>query len=158
MILPLFGGKADRLTVLTSRHADGSFVTDVLGALGIATIRGSTTRGGVGALRTMMRELDQSHLAITPDGPRGPRRMMTRGIVYLASRSGSPIVPTGFACSRCWRIKGSWTDLIVPKPFAKAVLISGEPISIPPDISVERAGSVRSASANSNGSARPRGA
>jgi lysophospholipid acyltransferase (LPLAT)-like uncharacterized protein len=56
---------------------------------------------------------------------------MSPGIVYLASRSGSSIVPTAFACSRSWRIPGSWTDLVIPQPFSEVVLLSGDPIKVP---------------------------
>jgi lysophospholipid acyltransferase (LPLAT)-like uncharacterized protein len=134
VVLPLFGGKTDRLAVLTSRHADGAFVSEALATVNVATVRGSTSRGGATAVREMMRLSKRSHLAITPDGPRGPARKMSPGIVFLSSRSGAPIVPTGFACSRCWRIRGRWTDLVIPQPFAKVVLLSDVPIAVPADV------------------------
>ena len=62
---------------------------------------------------------------------------MSHGIVYLASRTGRAVVPTASACSSYWRITGSWSDLIIPKPFAKVVLLAGEPIYVPADLSTE---------------------
>ena len=100
-------------------------------------MRGSTTRGGVAAMREMMDKLDNTHLAITPDGPRGPRRKMSKGIVFLSSRTGSPIVPVGCSCSRGLRIKGSWTDLVIPAPFSRVVLVSGSPVSVPRDLPID---------------------
>ncbi len=85
----------------------------------------------------MMTTAKDQHIVITPDGPRGPRRKMQSGIVFLASHTGRAIVPTAFACIRSWRIKGSWTDLLLPKPFTKIFLLAGEPVEVPPDLSRE---------------------
>ncbi len=68
--------------------------------------------------------------AITPDGPRGPRREMKMGTVQIARLAGCPVVPFGFAAEHCWRLK-SWDKFIVPKPFSRAVFVYGEPILIP---------------------------
>ena len=62
---------------------------------------------------------------------------MSMGIVYLASRSGRAVVPSAFVCSSCWRWKGSWSDLIIPKPFAKVVLMAAEPVFVPADLSTD---------------------
>ncbi|MFM7831341.1 MAG: lysophospholipid acyltransferase family protein, partial [Planctomycetaceae bacterium] len=78
------------------------------------------------------------HLAITPDGPRGPRRVMKEGVVFISSRSGRPLVPTGMAVSNAWWVPGSWTNLAIPKPFSRAILISGSPIEVPEDVPREQ--------------------
>lgn len=134
MVIATFGGKRRSAAALTSRHADGAFVAAVLRRVGMSAIRGSTNHIGPGAIRELMRAVEDKHLAITPDGPRGPRRRMSRGIVYLASRTGRAVVPTAYSCVRCWRIPGSWTDLVVPKPFTKVFLLGGEPIRVPPGL------------------------
>ena len=85
----------------------------------------------------MLRVVREKDIVITPDGPRGPSRRMSRGIVFLASRTGNAIVPTAFACSRCWRIAGSWTSLVIPKPFAHVVLLAGEPIDVPAGLDLQ---------------------
>ena len=66
-----------------------------------------------------MKTARDHHIVITPDGPRGPRQAMKSGIVYLASRSGREIIPVAHGCSRGWRVKGSWTDMMIPKPFSR---------------------------------------
>lgn len=134
MVLPVFGGIHWCTTALTSQHSDGSFVARVLRFRNIPAVRGSTNRIRTGAIRELMHSAESRHLVITPDGPRGPNRQMSTGIAYLASRTGRAVVPSGFACSRYWRWKGSWSDLIIPKPFAKVVMIAGDPIYVPSDL------------------------
>src|SRR5262249_21939657 len=72
-----------------------------------------------------------THLAITPDGPRGPRRRVQPGLVYLSSRLGLPIVPAGFASQRPWRMN-SWDRFAVPRPFTRARCVTGDPVLVPP--------------------------
>jgi hypothetical protein len=72
---------------------------------------------------------------MTPDGPLGPRRTLKDGILYIASRSLRPVVPTAIIADRFWSIKGRWTDLVIPKPFARVLLIAGKPIALPADLS-----------------------
>ncbi len=103
----------------------------------MSSVRGSTKHGGASAVRQMMTTAKDKHIVITPDGPRGPRRKMQSGIVFLASHTGRAIVPTAYACIRSWRIKGSWTDLMMPKPLTKIFLMAGEPVEVPPDLSRE---------------------
>ncbi|MCX7427497.1 MAG: lysophospholipid acyltransferase family protein [Planctomycetia bacterium] len=138
MVIPVFAGKHRSAAALTSRHGDGLFVAQVLRKVGMSIIRGSTNHIGPGAMRQLMRAVEDKHLVITPDGPRGPRRQMSKGIAFLASRTGRAVVPTAFSCARCWRIRGSWTDLVIPKPFTKVFLLGGEPIRIPPDLGSEQ--------------------
>jgi len=138
MLIPTFGGKHQRSAALTSQHTDGSLVAEVLRLVGMETIRGSTNRISPTAIRKLLKTVEHKHLVITPDGPRGPRREMSPGIIYLASRTGRAIVPTAFSCTRSWKIKGSWTELTIPKPFAKVFLLVGEPIEVPPSIKGEQ--------------------
>jgi lysophospholipid acyltransferase (LPLAT)-like uncharacterized protein len=101
-------------------------------ALGLGVVHGSTTRGGIQAVRQIVEMKGQTHLVITPDGPRGPRRVVESGVVSLASRTGLPIVPVGFACKKAWRMK-SWDRFMLPRLFTPAVGVLGEPISVPRD-------------------------
>jgi lysophospholipid acyltransferase (LPLAT)-like uncharacterized protein len=130
MLLPAYhyGGVTAR--VLTSEHADGQLITEVIQRLGFGVVRGSTTRGGVKAVLRLL-DLHDTHLAITPDGPRGPRRQVQPGLVYLSSRLGLPIVPSGFAYERPWRMK-SWDRFAVPRPFTRARCVTSNPILVPP--------------------------
>lgn len=134
MIVPAFGGKHCRMAALTSQHSDGSFVARVLRLVGVSTIRGSTNRISPGTIRTLIKTAEDKHIVITPDGPRGPRREMSVGIAYLASRTGRAVLPTAYSCARCWRIRGSWTDLLIPKPFSKVFLLVADPIKVPAEL------------------------
>jgi lysophospholipid acyltransferase (LPLAT)-like uncharacterized protein len=133
-VIAAFGGRHARTVALTSRHRDGTFVENILRAVNVPSIRGSSGRTGSRAAMEMLRKSQTHDFVITPDGPRGPRRTMSRGIVYLASKTGNPIVPTAFACSNPWDVKGSWTSLTIPKPGSRLVLLAGEPINIPPEL------------------------
>ncbi len=135
VIFSAFGGKHRNCVALTSRHRDGAFVTGVVKWIGVPSIRGSTRNGGENALRALIKTAAENHIVISPDGPRGPKRTMTSGMVFLASRTGNAIVPTAFQCHRSWKIRGSWTELTIPKPFTRIYLLTGEPIFVPENIS-----------------------
>ena len=134
-VIPIFARRQARTTALVSLHRDGTFVEGVLKQANLPVVRGSSGRGGSRALRTLLALAQTRDIAVTPDGPRGPRRQIKDGIVYLASRCGNPIVPTAYQASRCWRIRGSWTDLVIPKPFSRVIVLIGVPISIPRQLS-----------------------
>ncbi len=127
---PMFAGRHVRTVALVSQHVDGSLLSTGLKMLGIGSVRGSSNRNGASALRALLRLPSNTHVVMTPDGPRGPRRQMKGGIVFLASRSGRAIIPTAFAATRCWRISGRWTDLAIPKPFTRVYAVGGKPLVI----------------------------
>ncbi len=116
--------------VLISRHADGELIARICRYLGHGVIRGSTSRGGAAALMELIRSQLVGHLAITPDGPRGPRRRLQPGVVQLASVTGLPVVPVGVGFSRAWRA-GSWDRFALPKPFSTVTSVVAEPIWVP---------------------------
>lgn len=122
---------------LISQHQDGGYLADSMALLGYKTVRGSSSRGGAAALKQLITDTADRHIVITPDGPRGPRRELKVGPVYLASQSGRRIVPGAFVCKRGWRIQGSWTDMLLPLPFTTIYLLAGEPLSIPAGLSRE---------------------
>jgi lysophospholipid acyltransferase (LPLAT)-like uncharacterized protein len=123
--------------ILISHHADGQFITEVTGRLGFRAVRGSSTRGGVKAVRGMVELGKSDHLAITPDGPRGPRRQVQPGLIYTAARTGLPIVLAGIAFRRCWRAR-SWDRFALPYPCTRAICISSPLLHIPADIDREK--------------------
>jgi len=100
LMLPL-GYRGSRLYILVSEHRDGELIHRIVRRFGFDTVRGSTTRGGARALRQMVR-LGRSGagLAVTPDGPRGPRCVAQAGVVQLAKLTGLPILPYTFAVSK----------------------------------------------------------
>lgn len=122
------------LAMLLSRHRDADVLEKVAHLSGFDTVRGSTRRGGAEALLGMMKkEARHLHLTITPDGPRGPRRVAAAGSVYLASKLGIPIVPVGVGYDRPWRVP-TWDRFAVPRPGTRARLIAGPEIDVPPSL------------------------
>jgi lysophospholipid acyltransferase (LPLAT)-like uncharacterized protein len=119
-----------RVRVLISRHADGELIARACHYLGFGVVRGSTTRGGGGALVDLWDCSQRSHLVFTPDGPRGPRRRVQPGLVVLAALSGLPVVPIGIGFGRAWRAR-SWDRFAVPKPFSTCVCVAGKAIRVP---------------------------
>jgi lysophospholipid acyltransferase (LPLAT)-like uncharacterized protein len=121
------------LAVMISQHRDGEMIARTVHHFGVRTVRGSTTRGGSKALREMLRILrDGESVAITPDGPRGPRMRAQSGIVLLARLSGAPIVPATYAVSRR-RIASSWDRFVIALPFSRGLYLWGEPIHVAAD-------------------------
>ncbi|MDZ4657015.1 MAG: lysophospholipid acyltransferase family protein [Bythopirellula sp.] len=136
ILVPLYlRGHCD-IAMLLSRHRDAEILARVAGHMGFDCVRGSTTRGATAAMMEMRRLGKQSHIAITPDGPQGPRREMAQGAIYLASKSGMPIVPMGFGMSFPKRAK-SWDQFAMPRPFSRIRCVLGAPITVAPDLSRE---------------------
>lgn len=133
IVMAVFSQRTWNLAGLISQHRDGGYLADSVRLAGIQPVRGSTSRGGMEAVREIL-SLPDLHLAMTPDGPRGPRRQMKDGILFIASRSERPLVPAGMATGNAWHVRGSWTDLTIPKPFSTAVMIAGTPVVVPQDL------------------------
>ncbi len=132
MLLPAFKYRAPGSQVLISQSRDGDWIAEVCRCLGLEPVRGSMSRGGAEAAREIVRVGQSKHLAVTPDGPRGPRRKVKASVVKLAARAGLPIVPSGFAFDRPWRLK-SWDRFCVPRPFSRACCVTLDPIVVPAD-------------------------
>ena len=128
VVLPRWGHTP--LTVLCSQHRDGEWVNQTALSLGLNIVRGSSTRGGSSAIRQMKKNSKFSSIAMTPDGPRGPRREMAMGPVYLASLLGMPLVPVGIGMSNPYRLK-TWDQFAIPKPKSRVRMIFGPKIHIP---------------------------
>jgi lysophospholipid acyltransferase (LPLAT)-like uncharacterized protein len=136
LLLPAYFYARRDIQVLISQHADGELIARVCRHMGFGTIRGSSTRGGIEALRRLLRASRASHLAVVPDGPRGPRRHLQLGPIYLASRTGLAIVPVGIGFACAWRAK-SWDRFALPRPWSRADVVTAEPIAIPPNLGKE---------------------
>jgi lysophospholipid acyltransferase (LPLAT)-like uncharacterized protein len=116
---------------LISASRDGDLIARFIESSGYGTIRGSSSRKGVIALRQLVDTLAaDGNVLVTPDGPRGPVYHASQGIVFLAQKSGAPVVPIHMEYSSCWRLK-SWDRFVVPWPFAKLRAIFGAPLIIP---------------------------
>jgi lysophospholipid acyltransferase (LPLAT)-like uncharacterized protein len=121
------------LTILISQSKDGELGAQITRFFpGVRTIRGSSNKGGEDAVEEVMRlAAGQTHFLVAPDGPRGPRREVKRGLAYMAAWSGLAIVPLGFGFSSAWRLK-SWDRMAIPKPWSKMYCIGGPVIRVPP--------------------------
>ncbi len=135
LVLPHnFAGTSIHL--LMSLHADGELVAQVIRTLRMGIVRGSSFRGGTKALRELLRLSRKTHLGVVPDGPRGPRRTFPIGTVFLASRTGLPIVPIAVGYDRPWRAK-SWDRMAIPRPWSRVRVVGLHPIEIPANLNRE---------------------
>ncbi len=129
------------IAVITSQSKDGEYIARFIQRLGYGAIRGSSTRGGVGALVDMIKVMRSgTAAAFTLDGPKGPRYVAKAGAVLLAKKTGNPIMPFVVEC-RSFRTVGSWDRMQIPRPFTRAKLMIAEPIYVSPkadDIEIER--------------------
>jgi lysophospholipid acyltransferase (LPLAT)-like uncharacterized protein len=117
---------------LVSASRDGDFVSILVERFGHGTVRGSTSRKGVVALRQLVDALASgSNVLITPDGPRGPVYEVNQGIIFVAQKSGSAVVPMHIEFGNAWRLK-SWDRFFIPKPFSRVRVIFGSPLRIAP--------------------------
>ncbi|MDD2803964.1 MAG: DUF374 domain-containing protein [Elusimicrobiales bacterium] len=118
------------LCCLVSKSKDGEYMARLLGFFGFNCVRGSSSHGGLLALRGLLRATAQGHSAvITPDGPRGPIYKMHPGVIFLAQKSGLPIIPAACALSRK-RIIRSWDKYQFPLPFSRVEAVYGAPFIV----------------------------
>ena len=126
------------LATLISQHRDGEYIARVVQGWGFTVVRGSSTRGGKEALVEIVRVLRRGQaVAITPDGPRGPRQQLKPGALVAPQRAGVPVVPVAAGTDRGWYF-GGWDRFLVPKPFAHIRLVYGAPM-LPPVSGTEAA-------------------
>jgi len=131
----LLGWNPDkRVVVMTSLSRDGRLQDKILRRLGFYTVDGSSTRGAVRGLVAMIRGMRAGYNAcVAVDGPRGPFQVVKPGIIYLAARTGSVIIPLTSRAKYRHTFQRAWDKYELPRPFSPAVVILGEPISVPPD-------------------------
>ena len=138
------------IAVLVSRHRDGELITRVIEQLGYVAARGSSTRGGEAGVRGMLAWAGRDrHLAVTPDGPRGPAEQVKPGALYIAERTGRRMVPIAMAARPVLALR-SWDRFRLPWPFAKVLVIHGAPFD---PAALEPAGSPSAEPAGTSGSA-----
>lgn len=125
------------VTVLTSPSKDGEILAQFVGAFGMGSVRGSSSRRGSQALRELVRLVEAGgDIAITPDGPRGPRYALGPGVILLAQTTGASILPAHARFSRCLRMK-TWDGFIIPLPFSTISVRIDERITIPRNLGEE---------------------
>ena len=144
ILLPLCLRGHSNISMLLSRHGDADILDRVARMMGFGVVRGSTFNGGSVVLRQLADRAREGNLTITPDGPRGPRRRLAPGCVFLASTLHIPIVAMGLGYDRPYRF-GTWDRFALPRPFTRARGVVSRAIAVPPDldregIEVHRAG------------------
>ncbi|XOB61841.1 lysophospholipid acyltransferase family protein [Campylobacterota bacterium DY0563] len=119
-----------KVSAMISEHKDGEAITRTVEYLGIDSIRGSSTRGGAKALIGAIKELKAGDdIAITPDGPKGPRHSVADGIVAISQKTNARILIFNCKPTKYWQFN-SWDKFIVPKPFGKLEFFIQEPFDI----------------------------
>jgi lysophospholipid acyltransferase (LPLAT)-like uncharacterized protein len=128
---------------LISASRDGDLLADGIRRFGYDVVRGSSSRLGASAILQLTERLESRRdVVITPDGPRGPAYELGPGIVFLARKSGAPVLPMNLEYSRYWRL-GSWDRFIIPQPFSKVRVLINQPhhvksIDTPAEFEAER--------------------
>ncbi len=121
-----------RLAVMTSLSRDGEMQSRVCRRFGLQVVRGSSSRRGLAGLMALGRRLQAGFsVGMAVDGPRGPAFEAKSGIVVLARRSGSPIVPMTAGFGRSLELKKAWDRFRIPLLFTRATVAYGEPILVP---------------------------
>ncbi len=123
--------KNQNLVSLVSASSDGRIAARVLELMGNQTIAGSSSRNGIKAMLTMIKQIRSGQNgAITPDGPRGPRYKLQDGIIYIAQKTGVPLIPIHVEATRQWVFEKSWDKHKLPKPFSTVVIRIGSPYRV----------------------------
>jgi len=123
-----------QISMLLSRHQDAEWLSQAARHMGFSTVRGSTNRGGAQALRQLQQQTQgKLNLAITPDGPRGPRRRLAPGAIFLSSKLQIPLIAVGLGYDSLRRLS-TWDQFAVPRLCSRARAIASPAIQIPPDL------------------------
>ncbi len=126
-----FGSR--HLTIMISGSRDGEYAARIARWLGYKNVRGSSTRGGLGAFKELVQRMKSGEIGgMLADGPQGPARVAKMGSILLARNAEVPLIPVAWGADRCWMFN-SWDRYIVPKPFARIAVCYGEAIGIPPE-------------------------
>jgi len=126
---------------MISEHRDGEALRKTVEYLGIGSLYGSSTRGGVKALLGAIKAIKKgTDVAITPDGPKGPIYNIADGVVIIAQKTNSKILPFSCVPSKYWQLR-SWDKFIIPKPFGKIDFYIGDAIDVK-DMEIETAKSL----------------
>lgn len=129
--------RKESAVVMVSASRDGEYISRVANKMGFATVRGSRKKGGMQAIKGLIRHIGEGrNAALVADGSQGPARVVQAGSIVLASRAGAPILPVLWSCNRYKRF-GSWDGTVLPYPFSRIDFFYGEPLAVPAGIKSE---------------------
>jgi lysophospholipid acyltransferase (LPLAT)-like uncharacterized protein len=138
LLVPRFAHR--NMSVMVSTSRDGELMKRILSKMGFTVVRGSSTRGGVGGLKALIDAVmvggHDASLAV--DGPRGPLYHVKPGILKLAQQTGAPLIPGAAAASKRFIFKKAWNQCYFPLPFSHCVIVYGEPMTVPADLTSEQ--------------------
>lgn len=134
LMMPFLWHNPKNMHVLISHHRDGEIIARTIKNIGYNLIRGSSSKGGVNAVKEIFKTLKNSAIAITPDGPRGPKRKIGGNLLAFAQKTGVPIILATYSTSNA-KIMNSWDSMIIPKPFGKGIAFASDPIYIDKNLS-----------------------
>ncbi len=137
----IFRGKG--LCAMVSEHRDGEMIAQTIERLGFTTSRGSSTRGAVRATVGLIKALKQGRsVTLMPDGPKGPRHELKRGVISLALKTGAPIILHSFSTDKPIFLR-SWDRFLIWKPFSRCAVFFSEPIYLEPTQDAEKIEAIR---------------
>ncbi len=143
MLILVYSHRKLKAHVLISQHRDGEYIARIINRLGFVPVRGSTTRGGTKAIFEMCEKTAYGYdVGVTPDGPKGPGFQVQPGTIYIAQRSGMPILPITNSAEHRWTLP-TWDRFIIPKPFSKTVIMLGKPIYVSAESTSEELEKIR---------------
>ena len=125
--------KNKNVNILASGHSDGKFGAIVGKYFNLNNIQTSKKNKSI-SLKSIFKLLnDNNYIGITPDGPRGPKEIVSEGIIKIAKSSKVPIIPIGFWSSKNFKLK-SWDSFLITLPFSKCSFVWSKPLEIPYNI------------------------
>ena len=129
--------RARGIVVMISHNRDGEYIARVIQQFGYGVARGSSSKGSHGAIVEILQSIQKSKdVGFAMDGPRGPRYLAKPGAVYIAKKTGNPVLPFSISVKKKWLIN-SWDHFQVPCPFSRAVVLIGEPFYVDSNANAE---------------------
>ena len=129
-----YSHRGQKVSILVSKSRDGELISRVMRLFGLHASRGSSSRGAQAGTRALLGAAQAGYdIGVTPDGPRGPRREVKAGVLFLAQKLRAPILPITNGLSRRLVIRKSWDRFQLPLPFGRAVIRYAPPLRIGPD-------------------------
>lgn len=135
----IFFKDIEKKVAMASPTKDGELISVPLEKLGYTLVRGSSDKQSVSSTINLLKYLKKGYSIGTPlDGPKGPKEKAKNGLLYLAQKSSTPLVPLGIAYQKKWIFEKTWDKFEIPKPFSKAYILVGEKINLNPNDDIEK--------------------